>query len=72
MILVFFCAIINKRKFRTSIYLLPEKKKLITFMHHNLPKYDCLSKDKIEKLRFSNQQYGVLVVYCCMSTKLPI
>lgn len=26
MIWVFFCAIINKRKFRTSIYLLPEKK----------------------------------------------
>lgn len=31
MILVFFCAIINKRKFRTSIYLLPEKKKINYF-----------------------------------------
>lgn len=69
--LVSFCVIINKCKFHASSYLLPEKV-LITFRHHCLPKYHWLSKDKIEKLRFSNQQYGTWIVYYCVATKSSI
>lgn len=34
----------------------------INFRYHHLPECDCLSKDQVVRLRFSNQHYGTGVV----------